>query len=65
MVKILNDDEIELTVPIYQFEDYINGLFVEGEFLAEYQKLEILNFGYNESDGVFTFHLAVRSKGVN
>lgn len=58
-------DVIELNVPIYQFEEYINTLFGEGEFLQEYQYLEIKDFSYNEGEGLFHFTLHVTSKEIN
>lgn len=65
MGDISSDDTIELTVPIYQFEEYINKLFSDGEFLAEYQTLEITDFTYNEGEGLFHFTLRVVTKEIN
>ncbi len=65
MGDIASSDIIELTVPIYQIEEHINGLFNEGSFLAEYQSLEIVEFTYNEGEEVFHFTLKVISKEIN
>jgi len=62
---IHRDDVIELTVPIYDFEDFINSKFRDGQFLAEYQSLEIKEFAYNEAEGTFQFTLLVKTKEIN
>lgn len=63
--KITPDDVIELTVPIYDIESFINSKFRDGEYLAEYQSLEIKEFLYNEGEGNFHFTLLVKSKEIN
>lgn len=65
MDKISPGDVIELSVPIYQFEEHITKLFGEGEFLAEYQRLEIQAFSYNETEGTFNFTLYVKTEEIN
>ena len=65
MGELSPSDIIELSVPIYQIEEHINSLFNEGEFLAEYQSLEIVDFTYNEGEELFHFTLRVISKEIN
>ena len=63
--KITPNDVIELTVPIYDIESFINEKFRDGDFLAEYQTLEIKEFLYNEGEENFHFTLLVKSKEIN
>lgn len=59
---VLDEDMIELDVPLDNIGDHISSLFAGSEFITERQKLEIVSFDYTEDTRVFHFVLKVVSE---
>lgn len=53
------EDTIELDVPLDHIGGYITSLFNDSEFLNERQRLEIVQFDYDEAGQTFHFILKV------
>ncbi len=53
------DDTIELDVPLDHIGGYITTLFNDSEFISERQRLEIVQFDYEEETTTFHFVLKV------